>query len=336
MKTSILHVGESRVHEVAQSLVDKWQRGDAEFTFATSGSTGPPKLITLSREILSLSAQNTFESLQLGSVQRAILCLNPDFIGGAMMIIRALEFGWDLIQCDPSQISEVINHPPGFISLAPIQFRKLTESKGGIKYLNSSDAILLGGSRLSQRDISIVEGLSTPVFHGYGMTETASHIALRRLNGQNPEVFFQPVGDAEITLDDQNRIQINGSITGHSMLRTNDIGQIHGSGLEIKGRSDFVINSGGIKIHPEQVEFEISNMGVQLDYIVAGIPDPSLGEKCVVISDRPAPEIWEEIKKRLDLPKYHIPKDWIQIQEFPRTKTGKIDRFASIHIAQLF
>jgi O-succinylbenzoic acid--CoA ligase len=195
--------------------------------------------------------------------------------------------------------------------------------------------ILLGGAPLTETQFIQLQDLHVPVYHGYGMTETYTHIALRKLNGADASLKYKPLPGVEVSQDKRGCLSIRSEVTGGQWLQTNDIVQLFPDGFIWIGRWDNVINTGGVKVQAEAVEREIDTLLVnrKLDipaFFVAGIPDEKLGQKIIaVFEDEP----WSVREKEVFLAnlsssvsRYELPKEIHFKIPFPRTALGKIDK----------
>lgn len=303
------------------NFIKQWHSDKAYFHFNTSGSTGVPKTIKLSRQQLIYSALSTLKYLfDERPIGRMALCINPEFIGGSQVIIRAMLSNSDLIFIPAAaQALNEIERPIGLISMVPIQV--YTELKNPHPFLGI-DTVLIGGANIdANAEMTLAKLSKTNFYHTFGMTETASHIALRKLGTP----FYKPIGDVQLKLDNRECLQINGSVTNHQWITTNDMVELSDEGFIWKGRADWVINSGGIKIHPEQVEQKLRNHFPDVQLMIASIPDDRLNNKVVLISTRP---ILEQIKIANILDVYEVPKEEFLIEKWPETASGKLDRLA--------
>ena len=296
-------------------LVNRWMNRATDFNFSTSGSTGIPKKVRISREKIEYSVLSTFEAIDpKRAIKSALLCLDPGFIGGAMVVFRALIEDLDLYIIEPS--SDVISALPAdyqtdLVSMVPLQY----------EYLKPADVerfgtILVGGGALEIRPEN--DASSANVYATYGMTETVSHIALRKAN----ETLYSTVGDIKTRLSEDDCLEFKGKITDDKWLKTNDIAVLHSpSTFQWVGRKDFIINSGGIKINPETIEQKLSDQ-IEDPFIISYLPDPKLGQKVVLVLAEDKPETLQ-----FDvLGKYEVPKSIYEQQTIFKTASGKIDR----------
>jgi len=314
-------------------LAKKWLCQDNEFSFKSSGSTGEPKNYSFSRQQIKASVDATISALQISKNDHLLLCMNPDSIGSAMLIIRALESGADLTYLNAKAeitINISIKHPFTITSLVPYQLIKSLEvDETAIGKLNGFRKILIGGAAIPFWLEKKIANLNSDCYHTYGMTETLSHIALRQIG---KDKFFKPLAGVQIKLDFEECINICSEATNNEWVFTNDIAQLNTDGtFEILGRKDFVINSGAVKIHPEKVEKEIAKyltekLSCKLNFIISAIPDEKLGQKCVLLFEGEKDDDLASLDFKIFLPKYENPKSIYFISDFIFTPNGKIDR----------
>lgn len=313
-------------HEIsAVNLIKSWISGQEMFVLKSSGSTGTPKEINLSRTILEYSVHTSMDFLDPEhGFRSALLCISPERVGGMMVLFRAIERNLDLTILPAS--SGLADLPEGtfdLVSLVPMQIQALLNHSP--EKLNQFRTILVGGAALNTHDISRLRKYPhLRVFHTYGMTETASHVALKNISTDQP--WFDTLGDLEIRTDSRHCLSIKGTVTQQHWLQTNDVVELRSSNQFLwKGRADFVINSGGVKIHPEMVEGKLQE---QFDspFFIAGIPDERLGEKVILVVE--GTENHEPDFSSLD--RYEIPKKIYYLPKLMYTQSGKIDRLTTM------
>ncbi len=345
----------------------RWLSGQAKFTVHTSGSTGAPKPITLRREQMLASAQATGQALGLRAGMRALVCLPVRYIAGQMMLARGLALGLAMTLVDPA--GDPLASLPAdvgfdFTAVVPLQLQTLLDGPASYrKRLDAMRAILVGGAPISMALEQRAQALAAPVYHTYGMTETATHIALRRLNSPDASPWFHPLPGVEIGVDERNCLRIKAPMTLDHWLQTNDLvelapatGRCGGvppatyhlqpatcnlqpSTFRWLGRQDNVINSGGVKVQVELVEAAAGEAWLALGLedrrcFVAGQPDGRLGQAvALVVEGEPLPAAQEAgLRAALAqaLPPYHAPRRIIYVARFTETSTRKIDRQASL------
>lgn len=325
----------------ALSFSQLWLSNSSTFIQKSSGSTGKPTLHKIQRFQMQASAASTIKTLGLQAGDTALLSISADFIGGKMMIVRALEHEINLI------VGEVSSDPLSslkkdrqidFFSFVPYQLSKLLEAptKGSIAALNNAKAIILGGAPVSETlTIAINKLIEAPVYSTYGMTETVSHVALKRINGTSDNYFIALDG-ITFSQDNRNCLVIHAPhITGVNAIYTNDVVRlINKNHFQWLGRYDFVINSGGIKLHPEQIELKIEKLlkaaGILNEFFVFGQADERLGSRlCIIIASAFDKDLIKQILKN-GLSPYEIPREIFESNGFIKTKSDKLDRKATL------
>ena len=303
------------------NFIKQWYSEKATFKFQSSGSTGIPKKIHLTRQQLSYSATATLKFLyERLSTGQMLLCINPEFIGGTQVIVRSLISGADLhVVPSSSDPLTSINVPISLASMVPIQILSELNSENPFSFI---ETILIGGAELnSSIENQLLKYPDTRFFHTYGMTETASHIALRKIGTSH----FKPVGDVELALDFRDCLRVRGSVTSGEWIQTNDVVALSEDGFLWIGRADWVINSGGIKIHPEQVEAKISLRFPDANPVITSFSDSVLGHRVILLTKYP---ILNVLKQENLLTKYEMPKEEFIVKEIPLNSAGKLDRRA--------
>ena len=318
----------------AFSFVRKWYGDHEFFEQQTSGSTGIPKTILIARKSMAASAKLTQQALDLKTGATALLCLDPNYIAGKMMIVRAFVTGMKLLAVEPSlnPFENHVSHQPiDFTALVPAQLIEILQSDSQSR-LNEIRNIIIGGASLNEQTIERVSQFRAHIFATYGMTETVSHIALQLINGPLKSEYFKILPGVKIHTDERGCLQIKTPFLSEE-IATNDIVEIKNP-TEFKwlGRADNVINSGGVKIIPEVLEAQIQNvfstMQIWNRYIVSSVPDPQFGNKLVLLVEGNMPIAVEKVRSALQevLPHYHVPKQILVGAIFVMTENGKINR----------
>ncbi|MEO9484662.1 MAG: AMP-binding protein [Ekhidna sp.] len=293
------------------NIIRRWHSSEQYFTHQTSGSTGTPKKIKISRSKIVSSAKATLSSIDPeNQIKTSLLCISAAHIGGAMVVYRSLIFEHDLTIVAPSAspMDELGGEAFDLVSFVPMQFNKLSPTD-----LNCFRTVLIGGAPIEVRKVKT----TAKIYSTFGMTETVSHIALRPIG----EELFTTTGDTKVAIGDEGGLMINGSITDNKWLKTNDlVSIISNNSFKWIGRMDFVINSGGLKIHPEKVEQQLSDK-VKGDIMISSLPDGQLGSKVILLSSGQ-----EEAIDFGELEKYQAPKACYFNQQIFKTSSGKLDR----------
>ena len=319
---SLVKEGVDHEKTIGDFLLD-WCSGKDSVEVQTSGSTGTPKKIVLQKSQMHNSALATGQYFNLKPGDSALLCLPVTSIAGKMMLVRAMVLGLELDFVKPS--SEPLKETAkayDFSAMVPLQAEKSIEHLDGIKTL------LLGGAPVSPSLQRQLKNSSSRIFETYGMTETITHIAARQIC---PKVLadFELLPHVKISQDERKCLIIDAPNISESPVVTNDIVEVTSeTSFKWLGRYDNVINSGGIKLIPEQIEAKLSSMSTYRLFVV-GLPDETLGQKLVLIVEGSIEEgksVMASIKKDKVLAKYEIPKDVVSVEKFIETKTGKVHR----------
>lgn len=291
----------------------------------TSGSTGIPKSLKIDKTVFVFSALNTGTFFKLKNNNKALLCLPANYIAGKMMIVRAFVLGLNLHWQKPSSCPE-INEKYDFVAMTPMQIESvLKKNKTSV---NNIKTLILGGAPLNEYIKSNIQNIDTKIFETYGMTETVSHIALKRVNGFSENNYFKVLSGIEIETDNRNCLIATSKGLNIDNLISNDIIKIKNeTQFKWLGRADNVINSGGIKLIPEQIEAKLKPY-ISNEFFIFGIKDSLLTE---------VPAILIEGEKTINLSllhkylhRYEIPKKIFLLSDFSRTDSGKIKRQESI------
>ena len=316
--------------KVLQFLQD-WFSHSETVSVQTSGSTGIPKVFEIEKKRMLNSAKMTCDFLGLKEGDTALLCLPVQYISGKMMLVRAIERKLKVIISVPSSAPEISENVE-FCAMTPLQVQNSLDKIHFIKNL------IIGGAAVSEklksqisRELSTINHQpSTNIYETYGMSETLSHIALKQISPIQEE-YFTVLNDVEISVDERNCLKIFAPKLNPEILQTNDIVELlNEKQFKFLGRFDNVINSGGVKIFAEELE-SLVKKHIDRDLVFLGKPDETLGEKLIlVIEDASTPLSMTEIKSQisnLKFPsKFHIPKEILFLEKFPRAENGKILR----------
>lgn len=310
-----------------EQLINDWKSNKNDFESFTSGSTGQPKRIIHSRDQISASAKRTNEYFNLTNESKVLLCLSPKTIGGKMVIIRALvgDYAVACVTAQKNPFSVLPNTAHfDFASLVPYQLSAILSSDQ--RQLSQIKTILIGGAALSQQLEKQCAELHPRCFIGYGMTETVSHIALRKLN----EPYYTLLPGVRLNYKSNQTTITDSKLSIYDLKITDVLHVINDSEFEWMGRADFVINSAGIKIHPEQLEAIISTF-IATPFIISSVPDQFLGERCVLLSEvEISTELFEEIQAACDAKFGNYSKPTaIFIVKISMLSNGKIDRYST-------
>ena len=310
--------------KLISDAVEGWHK-NSNFTFQTSGSTGTPKPISFTKDQVIASVLQTQKAFGLTDADVVLLSLPMKYVAGQIMLYRALHLNMDLRTVEPRiDLSEAFKYNVSFAAFIPPQVENMLKDEQGQKWLSSIRVVLIGGGPIGFGLAEELKSFSNDIYHTYGMTETLTHVAVKRLS-RGGSSFFAPLPNIELT-EVEGVLSIEARHLNVS-ISTNDIVRLNGDQtFEILGRKDNVINSGGLKIHPEKLE-TIFRKYLQKELIVKGVNDDNLGEKVVLFieSEKKIDPEWMNLAmSEIDKPKR--PKLIQYLAEFPRTESGKIKR----------
>jgi o-succinylbenzoate---CoA ligase len=316
-------------------FIGEWLNRHDEYHLTTSGSTGSPKPLTILRQQMEQSAAATQKALSLRRGGHALVCLDTHFIAGKMMLVRCLTSGLYIRAVTPSA-NPLANISWGiaihFVAFVPYQLHAILRSPEAA-LLNEVENIIVGGAPLTSEMQKELQSFRCRAFLTYGMTETISHIALKRINGEEASSVFRTLPGILVDIDDRSCLIAHCPYISDKVVTNDIVRLIDQTTFDWLGRFDNVINSGGVKISPEELERQIEEIiGLDLHrkVIISAIPDAALGEKLVLLCEG-APLESGQKNRIIDLlaqklPKFKIPRDIICVESFPVTPTGKVNR----------
>jgi O-succinylbenzoic acid--CoA ligase len=320
---SYVKEGVSYQQELGQFLLD-WLDDKDYIEVKTSGSTGKPKKIKIKKQAMVNSAIATGDFFKLKPGDKILNCLPSNFIAGKMMIVRAVILGLELDMTVPAALPSIdYEKDYTFCAFTPMQLKNFA------KYLLNIKTAIVGGGRVSNAIIESIKDKKPMVYETYGMTETVSHIAVRKLNNFSSSEsiltsHFKTLPDISVSQDERGCLVIHAPHLSDEKIITNDLVKIHSqSEFEWLGRFDNVINSGGIKLYPEQIESKLQSK-IKQQFFIASKPDDTLGDKLILILESKTNDLDTSIFDSLD--KYEKPKEVITIPKFLETASGKIHR----------
>ena len=301
-------------NEVFVFILD-WLSDELNITVQSSGSTGPPKLFLAQKEAMVQSAVNTGKFFKLKAEDKALLCLPISFIAGKMMVVRSLVLGLDLFiqKPDDNPIKDSSKNF-GFVAITPHQLEK------SIPYINKVNCLIVGGSPIRSSIQKKLINNSLGVFETYGMSETLSHVAVKSLSKGEKEFTAIPGVSFKSR---RGCLEINAPYLSALPILTKDkIELLSDTKFVWIGRNDFIINSGGIKIFPEEVE-KILTLYYLENFAICGVPDEILGEKVVLVFEGNIPN--DAVNAFQNLKMFEKPKDIYCLKKIDRIN-GKLDR----------
>ena len=313
----------------------------------TSGSTGKPKPMRVEKKRMLNSARITCDFLGLKPGDSALLCMSLDYIAGKMVVVRSIERHLHLISVSPSgHPLKDVNEEITFAAMVPMQVYNTLQVPEERERLSRIRHLIIGGGAIDaalEQELQSLPG-DIAIWSTYGMTETLSHIALRRINGDEASEWYQPFDSVRISQTEEGCLVIDAPQVCAETLVTNDIveiepyiyNKVEKLRFRIKGRKDNVICSGGIKIQIEEVE-TLLKPHLEKPFMLAKKKDEKFGEIAVLLTEDEDIKKVEATVRRLlsDVSekssdhkkyKYWIPKEFRYVEHLPLTETGKPKR----------
>lgn len=305
--------------------LNEWYSPSDFIKVKTSGSTGEPKTIRLKKDFVAASAFRTIRYFQLNRYDRVLHCLPSRYIAGKLMVVRALLGKLDLHIVDPSTDFKFLRTEKfKFAAMVPNQVQKILDA--GIWNL---EILLIGGSAVPTPLEEQLQKFENKCYSSYSMTETATHIALRKINGEQAAGWYHCLEGIHVDLSPTGSLQIFMQGLEDYPLQTTDLAELKDEKtFKIRGRADHVIVSGGLKFSPELIEKKLEPH-IPFPFLISSQAHDVYGQQLVLVVetveslDRLA-SLLSICQRQLD--RYEVPKKIVFVDEIPRTPTGKVDR----------
>ncbi|SHI50435.1 AMP-binding protein [Algibacter luteus] len=315
--------------ELGNFLLD-WLDNKDYVIVKTSGSTGRPKKLKIKKQAMVNSALATGDFFDLKPGSKVLHCLPSNFIAGKMMIVRAIILGLELDMVEPAALP-LIDYEKDykFCAFTPMQLKNFA------KYFKNIKTVIVGGGRVSKAIVELIKDKKPHVYETYGMTETVSHVAVKKLNNFDgeEEKYFTTLPEITVSQDERGCLVIDAPKLSDQKIVTNDIvNLISKTSFEWLGRYDNVVNSGGIKLFPEQIESKLQDK-IPEEFFITSVPDDTLGEKLVLIVESDKNTLDANVFEGLD--KYEKPKAVYNLSKFKETTSGKIHRKKTLEMLNL-
>ena len=337
-----------------EDFLSEWNNDSDRVLVHTSGSTGKPKPMWVEKKRMLNSARITCDFLGLKPGDSALLCMSLDYIAGKMVVVRSIERHLHLISVSPSShpLKDVnlkeVNGEITFAAMVPMQVYNTLQVPEERERLTHIRHLIIGGGAIDaslEKELRSLPG-NIAIWSTYGMTETLSHIALRRINGAEASEWYQPFDSVKISQTDEGCLVIDAPLVCAETLVTNDIveiepyiynkvenheevekhNKVENLRFRIKGRKDNVICSGGIKIQIEEVE-ALLKPHLEKPFMIAKKKDEKFGEIAVFLTeDKEIEKVEATIRRLLSDHKYWIPREFRYVEHLPLTETGKPKR----------
>ncbi len=306
------------------AFLAEWHNDSPTVLVHTSGSTGQPKPMWVEKRRMEASARMTCDFLGLHEGDTALLCLPLDYIAGKMMVVRSLVRGLRLVCVEPSGEPLGTGTKMGridFAAMVPMQVWNTLRVPEQRERLMQIRHLIIGGGAIDDGMAAELRTFPGAVWSTYGMTETLSHIALRRLSGPEADDWYTPFDGVRLSLTEEHCLTVDAPVVHDGLLVTNDIAEIAPDGrFRILGRKDNVICSGGMKIQAEEVERRLRPF-LHVPYIITWRRDEKFGQAVVLLTEGDTAEA-EQVCRRV-LPRYWQPRAFVHVGRIPLTATGK-------------
>lgn len=305
-------------------FVSDWQSDSPTLLVHTSGSTGKPKPMLVEKRRMEASARITCGFLGLRAGDTALLCMPLDFIAGKMVVVRSLVWGLRLMAVEPSgHPLKGLTESPTFAAMVPMQVYNSLKVEEERRLLRDIKHLIIGGGAVNSDMAEELRGFPNAVWSTYGMTETLSHIALRRLSGAEASEWYEPFDGVGVTTSADGCLVIDAPAVCAQPLVTNDIAEIAPDGrrFRIRGRRDNVVCSGGLKLQIEEMEARLQPH-LNVPYMISKRPDDKFGEAVVLLAVTDDMESVCEVCRK-HMPRYEQPRYFLAVSALPMTSTGK-------------
>ena len=320
-----------------EEFLAQWNDTSDVIEVHTSGSTGKPKRLLVEKQRMVNSARITCDFLGLKEGDTALLCMPLDYIAGKMVVVRSLVSHLHLISVMPSSHPlKDITQPIDFAAMVPLQVYSSLQEPAERERLMSIRHLIIGGGAIDDSLESQLQQFPNAVWSTYGMTETLSHIALRRISGENSSLWYSPLDGVDVSLSSDSCLEIYAPQVNPEKLHTNDIAELRtlpdgSKEFRILGRKDNVIDSGGIKIQAEEVE-RLLRPHLSCGFMITKVSDARLGEAVTLLVES------DDVDNILAVCKHVLPRHWVPRHIFPEshipiTETGKPARAAAEALA---
>lgn len=316
---SLVKEGEA-YEQVAGNFLLDWLDAKDYIFVSTSGTTGLPKMIKLEKSAMVNSAIMTGDYFKIQSGDKALHCLPSRYISGKMMLVRAMILGLELDMVAPTLYPAYDDQKEyDFSAMIPLQL------KNSLSRLDSIKTLIVGGASVSKSLIENIQNLKTNVYETFGMTETISHIAVKKLNHDcSKTLAFETLPNVSISKNAENCLVVDAPKLSSKTIITNDlINLINEKQFEIIGRYDNMINSGGVKVYPELIELKLQDL-IEQRFFIAAETDTDFGQKVIMVVENDTTDFDKDIFSQLQ--KHEVPKAIYSIPKFIETETGKLLR----------
>lgn len=316
---SALGAGDA-LEDEGRMIIREWLNTSNKIQFKTSGSTGIPKEINYPKKWILASVEKTASFFQIKTGNTVLLCLPSVFVAGKMMWLRSFIQKWRLLIVEPKALPIIPEENIDFAAFTPLQVEHLLrQNKSALERI---DKAIIGGGILNLALANKLAEVNTLFYATYGMTETLTHVATSLIEKNVSEIVYTAFEGVSLQTDESGLLRIQVSYFDDLNLDTNDIVVKRDERRFVFiGRADRIINSGGKKINPEELESRLEGK-ISMPFYFCAKVDPSLGEALVMMIES---EHYDSIASLFDdWPRIERPKEIHFREKFRYTATGKL------------
>lgn len=310
-------------------FIQEWEGVKTTIEVFTSGSTGEPKRLLLEKEKVKISAKATGDFFGFKKGQSLLLNLSSGYIAGKLMIVRAIEHEMNLIIA-PNLVNPLLDVSDklkvDFGAFVPYQLKAILANPVTRKRYERITNVIIGGAPMSLELEKQVRELANNTFATFGMTESITHFALR--NVSKDEAFYTCLKGFSVSQDERGCLILEPNAVIDDATVTNDLIELKYEQQFIwKGRADYVVNSGGVKLSPELIEQKVAHLFTDNRFYFIGRKSEQFGEELVLYIEGDGVDD-NGLKAALKnvLSKYEMPKAICYRAKFKETHTGKVKR----------
>lgn len=329
--------GADSFHAALADFLAEWFNDSPTILVHTSGSTGVPKELWVEKQRMMNSAIQTLSFLRLQPGGTSLLCMPLQYIAGKMVVVRALVGKLRLVAVPPcGHPMHSLSECPTFAALIPMQVFNSLQEETERQKLMQIHHLIIGGGAVQPEMEKALRPFPHAVWSTYGMTETLSHIALRRLNGPDASEWYTPFEGIRLEQSPYGTLIINAPSLNAEQLVTNDLCEFNSKGcFRILGRKDNTINTGGVKVQIEEIEARLASI-LDFPFQITAESHPKFGEQIVLLISNTSTDYYDKAQNAVKrLPPYWRPKRIYSVEDLPQTGSGKPDRATARKIVRM-
>ena len=333
------HAARERVIEVCRPDLPL-ERDDVALVVPTSGSSGEPKGVLLTASALRASAAATLE--RLGGPGQWLCALPVTHVAGVQVLVRSVLAGIEPVVVGRRTLADAakdLREGRRYVAVVPTQLRRALADPAETAALASFDAVLLGGAATPPALLATARCAGVPVVTTYGMTETSGGcvydgipLGATRvvLDGEGGQVRRIRLGGPTLAVGYRLRPDLTADAFHDGWFTTSDLGRWDGPRLQVLGRVDDLVVTGGEKVAPTAVEAALVEHPAVADVCVLGVPDAEWGSRIVAVVVLRQPLAIEQAREHVTsrVSRVAAPRELVAVAKLPVLASGKVDRLA--------